>query len=229
MSYRRTLACFAFLVGALVTAGQTTAQDRHFPLHHRQPTGTAGRWHVLTHPQHFWYAQPVEFKLPTQGTITVYHGSPDNPFHHPAPATIGMMVGRVYRVRLSEMPEYPGAELYPTIEILDRIHPEGKFIDAFPIPVEITPDEIEIALQDRMVTKVIYLEQPDIASPFEQEQAIRTEDLPVTANLLKEADERGRPVAILRLGGRIPDPNSSVDEFYSSSPLLIPDLTSQAP
>jgi len=86
--------------------------------------------------------------------------------------------------------------------------------------IEITKEEIEMALQDRMVTKVIYLEQPDFAMPVRQEDQPLVEDLPQHINLLQAADYRGRPMAILRLGGRIPDPNSP-HEFYSDSPILI--------
>lgn len=199
------------------------AQDRHFPLHHRQPTGMAGEWSLIAQPQGYWYAQPVDVVLPSSGNVTFFQGSPGRQVAKASPATVGMMVGRVYRVKISNLPEFPGAELYPTIELLDRLHPPGEQVDAYSIPIEITAEEIEIVLQDRMVTKVIYLEQPDLAAPFVQEDQIRIEDLPVSENLLKAADERGRPMAILRIGGRIPDPRSQVDEFYSSSPLLFPE------
>src|SRR5690606_21111889 len=113
------------------------------------------------------------------------------------------------------MPEFPGVELYPTVEILDRLHPPVDLANEFPIPVELTLTEIETVLRDQMVTKVIYLEQPDLAIPVEQANGIHTEDLPATVNLLKAADLRGRPMAILRIGGRIPDVNAPGDEFYS--------------
>lgn len=212
----------AILMTTLLLATATTAQDRYFPLNHRQPTGMAAEWSVLTHPQKYGYTQPVEIKVPSAGHITYYQGSPQNAVLTQSPSKAGMQVGHTYRVKLSGMPEFPGAELYPTIEILDRLHPPAGLIERFPIPVEITAEEIEIVLQDRMVTKVIYLEQPDLATPISQEERLRVVDLPATANLLHAADERGRPMAILRIGGRTPDPLSPVDSFYSASPLYIP-------
>ncbi|WP_417848120.1 hypothetical protein [Thalassoglobus sp.] len=222
MTHCRTVFSTAILVSTLLLSTVTIAQDRHFPLNHRQPTGMAGRWSLLTHPQKAGVLQPVEIQLPSAGHVTYFQGSPQNAVLTQSPSNVGMMVGHTYRVRISGMPEFPGAELYPTVEVLDRLHAPDGLAKSYPIPVEITADEIEIVLQDRMVTKVIYLEQPDLAAPFAQGERIRTEDLKVTENLLRAADERGRPMAILRIGGRIPDPNSPVDPFYSTSPIAIP-------
>ena len=78
-------------------------------------------------------------------------------------------------------------------------------------------------MNDQMVTKVIYLEQPQVATPSRQvDGRSHVESLGVEVNLLEAADQRGRPIAILRIGGRIPDTNSSEDEFYSTSPITLP-------
>jgi hypothetical protein len=215
-----TLVCSLGIACASLPQG-ACAQERYFPLDHRAPTGVAGRWSALTKPGVYGAFQPVRVAVPTRGTVTFYAGSPDNVMAVPAPAQAGMMPGRVYRFRISDMPEFPGVELYPTVEILDRLHPPAGQAEEFPIPVEITEEEIEIVLQDRMITKVVYLEQPNLAPAIEQTQGIRVESLPPTVNLLQAADLRGRPMAILRLGGRIPDPQSPSDEFFSTSPIVI--------
>jgi hypothetical protein len=107
------------------------------------------------------------------------------------------------------------------VEILDRLHPPPGLALEFPVLIEITTDDIETVLQDRMVTKVIYLEQPDLAAPGNHEGKVRVENLPPSTNLLQAADLRGRPMAIVRMGGRVPDPRAPCDEFFSQSPLLI--------
>lgn len=119
------------------------------------------------------------------------------------------------------MPEFPGVEIFPTIELLDRLHPPAELAQEFPIPVELSEEEIQIVLQDRMITKIVYLEQPDLAFPAEQTGAIRNETLSPRDNLMQAADQRGRPLAIIRIGGRIPDPRSPTDEFFSQSPLML--------
>ena len=221
----RPIQQFALAILAATTlflAASAHAQERHFPLDHRQPPGTAGRWNVLTQPQLQGYVQPVQIILPTEGHVTYYAGSPQNAVLTQSPSRSGMMVGHPYRVRISGMPEFPGIELYPTIEVLNRLHPpEGRAND-FPIPIELTAEEIEIVLEDRMVTKVIYLEEPDLAVPFSHTDRELIEDLPGSVNLLQAADQRGRPMAILRIGGRIPDPLGPTDEFFSRSPIVLP-------
>lgn len=212
----------AILMSTLLLSTATLAQDRHFPLNHRLPTGTAGRWAVATQPQRFGHYQPVKIQLPSAGHVTFFQGNSQNAVLTQSPAQAGMVVGHTYRVRVSGMPEYPGVELFPTIEILDRLHPPEGHANEFPIPIEITAEEIEVVRQDRMVTKVVYLEQPDLAAPVEQGERIRIEDLAASRNLLKAADQRGRPMAIIRIGGRLPDPNSELDVFYSQSPIEIP-------
>ncbi|HWL11198.1 MAG TPA: hypothetical protein VNQ76_22510 [Planctomicrobium sp.] len=205
----------------LLTATMTMAQERTTLLDHRAPTGVAGRWSALTRPGIAGLPQPVKISLPSTGQISFFPGSPLNEAAVPAPALAGLGVGYVYRVKITNMPEFPGVELYPTIELLDRLHPPAGLELEFPVPVQITESEIETVLKDQMVTKVVYLEQPDLAFPVTQTAGARIENLPPTENLLQAADLRGRPMVIVRIGGRIPDPNSPKDEFFSQSPLQI--------
>ena len=222
MTQQSRIRISSVVFGLLTVCSMLSAQDRYFPLNPSEmPSGRASQWRVLSSPQKYGYYQPVEVRLPSSGQVTLYQGSPQNAVAQKSPATAGMMVGHTYRVKVSGMPEFPGIELYPTIELLDRLHPPEGEAKNFPIPVEITAEEIEYVLQERMVTKVVYLEQPDFAVPFDQQDAIHVEELPTSNNLLQAADKRGRPMAILRIGGRIPDPNSSHDEFYSRSPLQL--------
>ncbi|MCA8996549.1 MAG: hypothetical protein KDA80_06185 [Planctomycetaceae bacterium] len=210
----------ALLLSATAWSPAFAQNGYYYPYSHRQATGVNGRVSALTRPAIVHAIQPVRVSLPTEGRITFYAGSPDNAQVQSTPAQPGMVPGHVYRLRISDMPEFPGVELYPTIELLDRLHPPQGLAQEFPIPIEITEEEIEIALRDQMVTKVIYLEQPDLANPIQQVGGVLTEDVRPTANLLQVADMKGRPMAILRIGGRIPDRHSATDEFYSRSPLF---------
>ena len=215
---------FILALGMLIALGlsrTSSAQDLYFPLNQRIPTGMAARWSALTHPTSQCPPQLVQISLPGSGTVTFYQGSPHNPIPVASPARAGMATGSVYRVRISDMPGFPGVELYPTIELIDRLNPPPGLAEEFPIPIEFTEDEIETVLQNRMVTKVVYLEHPDLAAPVNQTDGIHTEKFASNVNLLQAADQRGRPMAIVRIGGRIPDPRSPQDEFYSQSPLLV--------
>jgi hypothetical protein len=122
-----------------------------------------------------------------------------------APVTTGMLVGAVYRFRVTNIPFRPGEELYPTLEIIDRINPPAGREHRFPIPVVLTTEDLRLALDGALVTRVIYLEdsenaEPLAARPGEQ----RTFDVAPADNALKTADQFGRPIAILRIGSRVP-------------------------
>lgn len=205
------------LIGTLLLSPAAAQETRYFPLDPRQPVGIAARWNAVIHRGLYGYMQPVRMQLPSTGEITFYDGASRQAIPTDGLTPSRMMVGHTYRIRIAAMPEFPGVELFPTIEIIDRLHPPAGREDEFPIPVEILIDEVETALQDRMVIKVIYLEQPDLAAPFEQQERIHVEELPSSRNLLEAADRLGRPVAILRLGGRTPDPQAPEDHFFGTA------------
>ena len=221
----RSPALTALALLALTSLTSVQAQERsgkYYPLDHRKPVGEAGRWQAVIQPGIQHYVQPVQIKLPTTGEVSFYQGGSQAPAQE-APAQAGMQVGYAYRVKIANIPEHPGLEIYPTIELLGRLHPPTELKDKYPVPVEITDEEIEAVMNDQMVTKVIYLEQPQLAQPTRQvDGKMHTESLDTEVNLLQAADQRGRPIAILRIGGRIPDTNSSEDEFYSTSPITLP-------
>ena len=114
------------------------------------------------------------------------------------------------------MPQLPGAEIYPTIEVIDRLHPPSGQKHNFPILVHIARSDIQLAMTGNLVTRVVYLEQPQIAAPFELDESTRARDVDTSANALSEADRYGRPMLILRLGGRLPNPLGEPPAFFGT-------------
>jgi hypothetical protein len=112
----------------------------------------------------------------------------------------------VYRLKVTEIPNNPGLEVFPTIELVDRLYPPPNLRLRFPIPVELTQEELELAAQGSFVTRVIYVESPDTALPIAQPASGGQAwiEAPPGADPLVTADERGRPIAILRIGSRVP-------------------------
>ena len=74
------------------------------------------------------------------------------------------------------------------------------------MPVELTEEDLKLALAGKFVTRVIYLEDPRNALPVRDDPQEQTwfEAAP-GQDPLAVADGLGRPVAILRMGGRLPD------------------------
>ena len=173
--------------------------------------------------------------LAPQGVrFTLYPGTPLARMYD-APGVFAMRPGYVYRLELTNLPYNPGRSLYPEIEVRGSIVPRPgmKYMD-YPIPLLFTPTDIEHALAGALVTKVIYLEDPEKAWPTEV-----LPDAPVEfsenseSDAVKAAIANGRLVAIVRLGGRTPDPRllqcEGLDgtvllpgEKYLRSPLLPP-------
>ncbi|MFQ5732458.1 MAG: hypothetical protein ACE5KM_10965 [Planctomycetaceae bacterium] len=206
---------------AIVVASRSLpAADGPFqPLDQNTPPGVAGAWAAALGRATPAYRQPVRVSLPSKGSVTFYDTAAKRTHSSPAPAQARMGVGFVFRVRLSDMPEFPNKVVYPSIEIIDRLHPPRGKADTFPIPVEFTADEIRLALAGRMITKVVYLEQPQLAYPTEK--PIPTATIQPWKNLLTEADRRGRPMAIVRIGSRQPDGEDDWGFFGRGGPLEV--------
>lgn len=171
------------------------------------PDGALPGGHTLMAPD----VQVVRFQGPAGAVVEVL-----GPSSEPAPlgdgqglGTFGLRVGTAYQLRVTNLPERPGVELFPTIEVVGHLHRPAT-IDAgkHPIRVQLTDDDIEDVLEHgRMVTHVIYLEDPEQALPLHLPKG----EVPMTTispaeDPLKVAAALGRPMAILRLGTRQPTP-----------------------
>lgn len=214
----------------LSSAQQSIAQSRTYQpgsrqhlLDHTMPPGRAGYWSGAGGQANPSFFQRVKFQVEGGGRVSFFNVQNPDGVKLKSPAQAGFQVGHVYRIKISDIPSMPGISVYPTIELMDRLHPpqgqEGKFA----VPVVITQDEIRLALDDRLVTKVIFLEQPQIADPsIQPNETLRTETLPHHVNLIAEADQRGRPLMIFRMGGRTPDPRNPNEMFGTRGRIMIP-------
>lgn len=209
----------ALQAGACIAHAQAPSSNRHFPVDVRRP-GMAAQWNLAIDPTRQGQTQVCEVALPSGGTAELYQ-----PSGLVSPLTGAnralLQVGGIYRFKVSGLPQLPGIEVYPTVELIDHLHaPPGTEQD-FPVPLEITAADVQAASQNRLVTKVVYLEQPDLALPLPQENGLLTSDFSASANLMQVADERGRPVAIIRIGGRTPDAQNPDPSFFSTSGAVI--------
>ena len=221
------------LVGILLLAGQAKAQQREgHPLYPTGlPTGYVGQGALLSPLPVQGYYQPVKVILP-EGTAVAF--AMNDAFIEPqeAPMQVGLLVGRVYRFQISQIPYYGGEELYPTLEIINRLYPPPGKEQEFSVEVEITQEDMELALSGRLVTRVIYLEDPQIALATKgEDKATLSLTVAPGENPLTEAKRMGRPMAILRMGNRqyVPDENAAA--FFFDSPTwlrpVVPPVVSQ--
>jgi hypothetical protein len=195
------------------------------PVHYEHagamPPGAIGGRQLLRGGPIPGYFQPVEVVGPNGTSIsTAEAGNFQQPT--PLPRKFGMLIGAVYRFRVTDIPQYDGLEVYPSIEVIDRIYPPVGMEHSFPILVELTQQELEMALDGKFVTRVIYLENPEAALPLAQDPSEQGFfEIAPHENPLEVADRLGRPVAILRMGGRVPDAAGPDAKFLYGCPPLV--------
>ncbi|HWE39702.1 MAG TPA: hypothetical protein VG406_24345 [Isosphaeraceae bacterium] len=151
--------------------------------------------------------QLVKFRVP-EGVALELLGPATEPLPTGvAPDLIAMKVGVAYHLKLSKFAERPDAVLYPVVEVVGHLHrPSGIDPSKFPIRVPFRDSDILDAIdRNRMVSEVIYLEDPEQALPM----ALPKGEIPVATltageNPLKVAAKLGRVMAMVTLGGRAP-------------------------
>lgn len=216
----RSVTAVATLIVASLLAGTSSANAQsgmyHEPLNEKLPPGYAAD--MLARIRHYdmSWLQPVRVELPTSGTVSVYSATTDPLATIAAPAQFSVNAGHIYRLRVTDMPEFPGVEIYPSIEILDRLHPPAGQEANYPIPVVLSADDLKEAIEGRMVTRVVYLEDPKFASQLDRLRAEVPQTVAPTDNALQEAGKLGRPMIIVRIGGRVPSGNDMPMSFFGS-------------
>ena len=160
------------------------------------------------------FFQPVEIKAPQGVLISLAEEGRFSP-PQPTPATVGLLVGTVYRLCAINLPFRAGVEVYPTIEVIDRLYAPPGQETRFPIQIELTREDLDLAATGKFVTRVVYLENPNAALPatVNKTQPSWFDVVPGTDPLVV-ADTLGRPVAIVRLGGRVPDRITGPDPAF---------------
>ena len=191
-------------------------QGYYQPLNQHLPPGQAAAWLNAIRGYDPAWMQPVRVELPTGGTVSIYSASSAPQGTLTTPAQFGVNPGHLYRLRLSEMPEFPGEEIYPSIEILDRLHPPLGQENDYPIPVVISADDIRIALAGKLVTRVVYLEQPQLSAALDPLRREIPQSVSPADNALQEADQLGRPMIIVRIGGRTPSEYDQSLSFFGT-------------
>jgi uncharacterized repeat protein (TIGR01451 family) len=170
------------------------------------------------------HIQVVRFTGPPGASIEVLEPAP---MPLPAPEheegleglSVGLQIGTAYRLRVSDIPNRPGEEIFPVIEVVGHLHrPPGIDPVRFPIRVVFGQEDLlDVVDSARMVTQVIYLESPEQALPI----AMPKDRIPVTTlgpgeEPLRVADALGRVMAIVRVGGRTPAPGEPLGLGFGS-------------
>ncbi len=220
---RSTFTVCALLGFTALSAPQVVAQSfdadpgakNYHPLSEKMPPGMAAAWLNQLRRYDATWLQPLSIEVAGGGTVELFSGSNVPVGAAMSPALVAVNAGHLYRLRITNIVGFPGVELFPTVELLDRLHPPAGMEDHYPIPIILTADDIRMANLGQLVTRVVYLEQPQIAQVIDPLRREIPQSVTPAENALKEADRMGRPMAILRIGGRQPSAGSPMS-FYGS-------------
>ncbi|HEY1861480.1 MAG TPA: hypothetical protein VGG61_14055, partial [Gemmataceae bacterium] len=120
------------------------------------------------------------------------------------PVTVGLRPGYFYRVKMTGWGADPKTALYPTFEVRGSLA-LTKHLEAadYPAPAIFDAESLEHALSGTLVTKIVYVEHPDYAVPVatKSEEPLESAASP-DRDPLSEARLMGRPVMIVRFGGK---------------------------
>jgi hypothetical protein len=210
------------LVVASIFAAMGTSAFAQGPWHYLNkadtPPGVIGQRQLQRGGPLPGYFQPVEVTAPAGSLVSVASEGGFSEAREGS-ALAGMLIGQVYRLRISNIRNHEGQEVFPTIEVIDRLYPPPGQAYRFPIPIELTQEEIELALDGSYVLRVIYIENPRDSLPFHNVPGKqRYFEIGAGEDAMETADRLGRPVAILRMGSRVPDEMETGGQFLYHSP-----------
>jgi uncharacterized repeat protein (TIGR01451 family) len=160
--------------------------------------------------------------LPPAGAKTSWYLGVPSATAVKEPASIGLRPGYSYRIEITDLPDWKGARLYPSLEVRGTLQPPmGMDVSKHPVPMVITERDVEDALRGRLVTKVYFLEDPQRADSISTvpDQSL---EYPAANELeaLEDARLRGRPVLIFRLGERTYSPDELAAENVAGTVLM---------
>ena len=118
-----------------------------------------------------------------------------------APARYNFLQSSIYRLKLSDIPNHPGLDLYPTLEVVPCNPRTATFLAHSAVPIAFTEEDFDQVKAGNFVVKVIYLPDPQF-----QDLAATGPDEVVSSRLepgvdpVLEAKRRGSILAIVRLG-----------------------------
>jgi hypothetical protein len=121
--------------------------------------------------------------------------------HIDAPGRYNFIQGAVYRLKLTDLQNRPGVELYPTLEVVPSNLKTDAFLAHSAVPVSFTNEDLDQVAAGNYLVKVIYLPDPQyqdlaVAGPEE----VVSSRLEPGVDPIAEAYRRGSILLVIRLG-----------------------------
>lgn len=144
-----------------------------------------------------------------------------------APGRYNFVQAAIYRLKISDIPNRPGLELYPTLEVVPSNCKTDPFLAHSSVPISFTDEDFDQVASGNFVVKVIYLPDPQF-----QDLATTGPDEVVSSRLepgvdpIAEAHRRGSILLIIRIGNiDLEAPNTppmDAPSPYQPKPMMVP-------
>ena len=126
----------------LILASSVSGQTRPYHYFYRadMPPGSIGAVQLMRGGPLPGYPQVVEISAPEGAEIAL---ASDGLFEPPqaAPLKVGLLVGHVYRLQVTRIPFHEGREVFPSIEIINRLYARPGSETRFPVPIQLTQED----------------------------------------------------------------------------------------
>jgi RNA polymerase sigma factor (sigma-70 family) len=149
---------------------------------------------------------PVQISVTSpEGMTTIVqtkNGAPSERVSVRAPGRLNLEQGQIYRLKLTDIPNRPGVELYPTLEIPMANDTTVELITNSAIPVRFTDADFEHVAAGALISKVIYLPRArdgESPPPSGNVRTLASYETP-EQDVIAAARRRGTPLVIIRLG-----------------------------
>ncbi|MDR0392244.1 MAG: hypothetical protein LBH59_10090 [Planctomycetaceae bacterium] len=122
------------------------------------------------------------------------------------PATHEFGHGKVYRLKLSNIPGHAGRELYPTLEVAPSNPKTLAYLVNCTVPLSFTDNDFDQVFSGNLITKVIYLPNREFQGlatvGIGRIGTIVNTDLEPGIDPIREAQNRGSILVIVRMGNK---------------------------
>jgi hypothetical protein len=172
------------------------------------PSGAVAAAGALTGAASPYPAQRTEVRFtgPNGMRLSWYAPSPDGrpgfgPQYLETPGRYNFLQAAIYRLKLSDIPNRPGVELYPTLEVVPGNAKTATFLAHSAVPVTFTEEDFNQVAAGNYLVKVVYLPDPqfqDLATTGTDE--VISSRLEPGVDPIAEAHRRGSILLVVRLG-----------------------------
>lgn len=148
----------------------------------------------------------VRFVGPVGANVSWYVGTPGGQSvlapQLDMPGRYNFAQAAIYRLKISNIRsnKHPGMELYPSIEVVPSNAKTDAFLAHNAVPVEFSDEDLDQISAGNMITKVIYLPDPQYQCAGGVAEELSSTKLDVGVDPIAEANRRGNILLVIRVG-----------------------------